>query len=322
MRNKKTILIVILVISCLFTLVAVRDLIIKTALAGTVSGITGARVSIAGFSLSVLRSSVRLSGFKMYNPQGFERGILADLPRINVDYDLFPLFKGKLHLRMVDIELKELGLEKNQEGKLNVDSLKVVKERAGHKSGSQEKPSKPVAMEIDRLNLSMARIVFKDYSSGGEPSVQVYDINLKKSYKDIKSAQQLAALILSEPMKHAGIKGAEIYGLAALTGVGFIPIALAATFGGKGSVEQDFETDTGRLYDVSLEVLKRIGRVSKEDKPAGLIEAQVNKADITVRLKQVSGSASRITVSARKQFLPKREIAGGVLLQISEQLKK
>jgi hypothetical protein len=151
--------------------------------------------------------------------------------------------------------------------------------------------------------------------------VQVYDINLKKSYKNITSAQQMAALILSEPMKQAGIKGAAIYGVAALTGVGFIPVVVAATLSDKDSAQQDMNVAIARLYDTSLSVLTRIGKVSKEDKAAGIISGQVGGASVTIKLKSLSAGKTKIAISAKKYMLPKPEIASGVLYQISEQLK-
>jgi hypothetical protein len=272
-----------------------------------------------GFSLGLIRQSVRINGFRMYNPKGFSPDLLVDLPKVSVDYDIPALLTGKFHFRLVDIELKEIGLEKNKEGKLNVDALKVAKTET--KGAQAKKPAKPLAIQVDVLNLNIGRIVSRDYSAGKEPVVQVYDINLKKSYKNITSAQQMAALILSEPMKQAGLKGAAIFGVAALTGVGFIPVVVAATLSDKDSAQQDMNVAIARLYDTSLSVLTRIGKVSKEDKAAGIISGQVGGASVTIKLKSLSAGKTKIAISAKKYMLPKPEIASGVLYQISEQLK-
>jgi hypothetical protein len=167
----------------------------------------------------------------------------------------------------------------------------------------------------------MGKLVMRDYTAGPEPSVRAYDINFKKSYKDITSAQQLAALILAEPMKQAGIKGAGIYGVALLTGVGIIPVAVVATFAGKDSVEQELKVPLGKLYETALQVLQGMGTVIGEKKSEGVITANVQGADVTVNLKEVSASSTKITVSARKYMLPKQETANGVLYQITEKLK-
>ena len=317
---KKTSVIIALIIIVIFAIGIAKDQIIRSVITIVATEVTGAPVHIDGFSLGVFNQSVRITGFKMYNPRGFSRGILIDLPKIVVNYDVPSILKRKLHLLRAEIQLKEIGLEKNKEGKLNVDSLKMVQQNQP-KEAQEKKPGKPLPMQIDLLNLEIGRIVSKDYSVGEEPAIQVYDINLRKSYKNINSAQQLAALILSEPMKQAGIKGEGIYGAALLTGVGVVPVAIIATFAGKDSVQQNFDVAIDKLYSISLEVVKGIGKVSKEDKAAGIIAAEVNGANIKVALKQVSAKATQVTISARKYMMPKPETASGVFYRIAERLK-
>lgn len=310
---------VILVIFCIaiFSVGIIKDQIIKSAITVIATQITGAPVHIDGFSLGIFNQSVRISGFKMYNPKGFSKAILVDLPEINVRYDLGALLKKRLYLVSVAIEIKEIGLEKNKEGKLNVDELKVVKQGGKHKN----KPSEQMPMQINVLTLSMGRIVSKDYTVAGELVVKVYDINMRKSYKNITSAQQLAALILAEPMKAAGIQGAAIYGAAMLTGVAVLPVAVALTLIGRDSVQQDFIATFDNVFEKTLNVLKRQGKITKEDKIRGIISVTINSVQINVKIIKKAGNKTQVVVSARKYLLPKPEIAGGVLYRISEKLK-
>ena len=314
---KKLFIVLAVVIVSLIAIGVVKDQIIKSVITVAATQITGAPVHIDGFSLGVMSQSVRISGFKMYNPKGFSRGILVDLPKIYVKYDLGALFKQKLHLVNAEVELKEMGLEKNKDGKLNVDELKVAKQE----QKKETKPSKQMAMQIDTLKLGMGKIVVKDYSAGGEPSVKAYDVNLHKNYKNITSAQQLAALILAEPMKSAGIQGAKIYGVAILAGVAILPVAIVGTFVGKDSVTQDFTSSVDKVYEVSLMVLKQKGSISKENKATGVISATVDSASITVKINKKADNKAEVVISARKYLLPKPEIAGGVLYDIAEKLK-
>lgn len=315
---KKIIVILAVVIIGLFLLGIVRDQIIKTTISTVATQITGAKVTINDFSLSIFRQSVRIRGLKLYNPKGFSDGVIIDLPKVSVGYDLPALlFKRKLHLTLLDVDLKELGLEKNKEGKLNVDSLKIAQQ---DKVSEDKKPSKQMPMQMDLVNLQMGRVVSRDYSVGKEPLVQVYDINLKKSYKDITSPQQLAALILTEPMKQAGIKGAAIYGVSALAGVAILPVAVVATFAGRDSVQETMDISIDKLYDISLGVLKHSGNVDKQDKASGVISAVVGGSDVDLKLKQVSAKSTQITISARKFMLPRPEIANGILYQINEEI--
>jgi len=288
-----------------------KDLIIKSVVTKAASSITGAPVHMDRFQLNIVNSTIKISGFKMYNPDGFPEGLLVFCPQIKVIYDRGTLFKQKRHLLLVEIELKEMGLTKNKDGILNVDSLKIVQ---------QPESSPPTPMQIDLLTLSIGKIVYKDYTFGTEPGVRVYDVNRKKSYKGIPTAQQLALLVLAEPMKDAAIKNAQIYGAAMLTGVAALPVVLAATFIGKDSVQQIIDADFEHVYEISLEVMKRMGRITKDDLSGGVIKANINGAMVALILRKSEDNKTEITISARKYLFPKLDIAGGVLYQIADKL--
>jgi len=309
---KKFLIVLAVVILSLAGVAIIKDQVIKSVVTSVASKMTGAPVHMDGLSFSILSSSIRISGFKMYNPAGFPQGILVSCPKIKVIYDLAALLKHQPHFLLVEIELKEMGLTKNKEGKLNVDSLKIVQ---------QPKSSPSVPMKIDVLTLSIGKIVYKDYTAGTEPSVRVYDINRHKSYKSVPTAQQLALLVLAEPMKAAAIKNAQIYGVAMLAGVAVLPVAVAATFVGKDSVQQVIDVSFEHAYKVSLEVAKRMGRITQEDAPNGTIKVNINGAMIALQLRKKADNKTEITISARKYMLPKLDIAGGVLYQVLDKLQ-
>ena len=315
---KKILIVLAIVIVVILAIGIIKDQIVKSVVTVVATQVTGAPVHIDGFSLGVFSQSVRISGFKMYNPEGFSKGILVDVPKINVAYDLKALLKKKIHLVNVEIELKEMGLEKNKEGKLNVDELKVAKQQGEKQKGGS---SGQMPMQIDMFKLGIGKIVSKDYSTAGEPVVKVYDINIKKNYKNITSVQQLAALILVEPMKSAGIQGAKIYGVAMLAGVAVLPVGIAATFAGRDSVQQDFAASFDNVYNVSLAVLNKMGKVTKEDKSGGIIKADINSAQVALKINKKTNNKTGLIISARKYLFPKPEIANGVLYEISEKLK-
>lgn len=314
---KKILIVIAIIIIAILVISAVKNNIIKYVVTVASAQVTGAPVHIGGFSLSIIGQRVAISGFKMYNPKGFPKGILVDLPKINVAYDLKSLLKRKLHLVDVEIQLKEMVLQKNQEGKLNIDELKVSKQ--GKKQ--EDRPSGQMPMQIDTIKLGIGRIIMKDYSAGREPVVKVYDINIHKSYKNITSAQQLAALILAEPMKAAGIQGAKIYGVATLAGTAVLPVAIAAKLTGKDSSQQEFAGSFDNVYAVSLSVLEEMGGITGEDKAGGVISANINSVPVTLRVRKKSDNRSEVSVSARKYLLPRPEIAAGVLYEISQKLK-
>jgi hypothetical protein len=284
-----------------------KNLIIKSVLTSVVSRITGAPVHMDRFQLNILSSTIHISGFKMYNPSGFPEGMLVSCPKIKVIYDRATLFKQKRHFLLVEIELKEMGLTKNKVGKLSVDSLKIAQ---------QSKSSPPIPMQIDLFTLSIGKIIYKDYTIGVEPSVLVYDVNKRINYKGIPVAQQLALLVLAEPMKAAAIKNAEIYGIAVPTGVEALPVAVAATFTGKDSVRQTIDASFEHVYEISLKEVKRIGTIIKHDASSGVIKANINGAMVTLTLRKAADNKTEIKISARTYIFPELDIAAWVLYQI------
>lgn len=314
---KKTLTLTATVLIIILAAGILKDQVIKSVITVVATQVTGAPVHIDGLSLGLFSQRVRISGFKMYNPKGFSRGILVDLPKINVAYDLGGLFNKKIHLSSAEIELREMGIEKNKENQLNVDELKVTKQ--GEKQAA--KPAGRMPMRIDTLKLKIGRIVSKDYSSGKEPVVKVYDVNIDTGYKNITSPEQLAALILSEPMKAAGIAGAKIYGVAMLAGVAVLPVGIVATFAARDSVQKEFSANFDSAYRVILETLKRKGRVTQEDKAGGIIAAEIGSAQVNVKITKKVNNRTEVIISAREFLFPKPEIANGVLYEISKKLK-
>ncbi len=308
---KKFFIVLGIVVISLVCITILKDLIIKSVVTAAASGITGAPVHMDSFSMNIFSSTIHITGFKMYNPSGFPEGMLVSCPKINVIFDRASLFNQKPHFLLVEVELKEMALTKNKQGKLNVDSLKIV---------HPPKSSPPTPMKIDLLNLSIGKIVYKDYTAGTQPSVRVYDVNRHKSYKSIPTAQQLALLVLAEPMKAAAIKNAEIYGVSFVAGVAVLPVAIAATFIGKDSVQQITDAGFEHTYEISLEVVKRMGRITKQDASNGVIKANINGSAVALILRKAAGHKTEITVSARKYMLPELDIAGGILYQIVDKL--
>lgn len=299
-----------------------KNQIIKYAVTRVATKITAAPVHVDSFSLDIFSSTIHITGFKMYNPKGFPEGILVSCPKINIIYDRAALFKRKLHFLIAEIEIKEFVVAINKEGKVNVDSLTVVQEEAG--KGDIPK-SEPIPMQIDLLNLSIGKVVTKDYTKSEEPGVTVYDAEIHKTFKNITSAQQLTILLIREAMVVAGVKGvikhALIYEVATIASVEVLPVVIAVKFLGKSSVKEILDQSFEHMFQVSLEVVTRMGKVTEQNATEGLIKAKINGANVTVRLEKGSEEhKTEITVTSRKYFLPKPDIAGGVLYQITEKM--
>lgn len=315
MKAKKIAVIFIIIALALAILGISKDYLIKSSVVLAASKVMGVKVKIEAFSLGIVRPAVRIKGFRMYNPKGFPDEPLVDISKVSVEYDLPSLLNKKAHLSRVEFDLREMTVVKNKDGRLNVDELAVAKK--------EEKPAEAMPLQIDYLSLSIGRVVYKDFSKGEKPSIEIFEANIKnKAFKNISSAQQLASLVLLEALKPTAIKGAKIYALSSLAGVSvFSPVGAALVLAGKDSAQASFEKSYGQVYESSLEVMNKNVKVQLEDKVAGVIKGEADKVNVTVKIAQIDEKAVRVTVTARKYLLPKPKTASGILYQISQKLK-
>lgn len=319
----KKLKIFIFALAVLLALMFLRDFIIKSVIGTAVTSLTGSPTRVGGLSLSLIKQKIRITNFKMYSPRGFPRDVLVDIPNIYVAYDLDAILNGRLHIRQIDFDLKEVGMVRDSRGKLNVDSLKIIEESRKNGAGKgAKKPEKEMPMRIELANLDIGRIVATDYRGSGSPVVKVYELNIKKSYKNITSLRQLALLVIFEPLKTAGIHGLKLFGVSMLAGPAALPVAAAFTFGGRDYAQESFTVNPQKAYESGLRALKKLGRVKKENETSGAINAVVNGAEVHFRLQRLSETATQVTVSARKLAFPQPETAAGVMYEIAADLKK
>lgn len=301
-----------IVVVFLVSIVLSKNLIIKSVMTTAASHTIGAPVHIDKFQLNIFSSTADISGLKIYNPSGFPDEVMVSCPKIKVIYDFGSFLKRKPHLLLVEVELKEMVLATNKEGKLSVDSLKIAQEPEGQP---------PAPVKIDLFNLSIGRIITKDYTADTSPKVRVHNINRQKSYKGIPTAQQLIFLVLTEPMKSAAIENAAIYGTTLATGFTALPIVVAVKITGKDHVQNVIDLDFKDLYKISFEVMKDKGQITKDDPSGGAIKATIEGARVALMLRRISDGKTEITISARKFMFPQMAIAAGILYQIVNKLQ-
>lgn len=221
---KKVLVVAVIIVVLVITLLAFKDQLIKRAITLYMTRVTGAAVTIDDFSLSLIKQSIRIQGFKLYNPEGFGQGVLLDIPEVRADYDLALLLRKKVHLYLLLINLKEARIFRNKDGRLNVDSLKVArKEETPAGAGTEKK-----MLQVDTFLLSLGKVVYEDSTKPKGLDLQVFNINIKnKTYRNITSARHLVVLVLIESMKGTAVKDAVIYGVGSLLGAGLLPVGVA-----------------------------------------------------------------------------------------------
>ena len=194
--------------------VFLREPIAKFILVSAVQKTTGVSIEIQELHLALLKGIVKIKGLKLMNPKEFPEKYLAEIPELYFDVDPGSLLQGKIHLEKMILNLDQLTLLRNQQGELNLSSLKPV---SGDSKGKQEKPPsekspKERAFQLDYLRLSIGKVYYRDYRVGNPPPSREYSIEIKGAeYRDIQDPGDLVRHIVSQALAKTALN--ELGGL-------------------------------------------------------------------------------------------------------------
>ncbi len=82
------------------------------------------------------------------------------------------------------------------------------------------------------------------------------------------------------------------------------------------TVEGLTEADTVMVWDSAIEVLSIMGLIEEENEDGGMILSSVSGAKITVTIITLSPTTTKVTVKARKAYLPRISLAQDVFVKI------
>jgi hypothetical protein len=304
------------VLATIVLLWVAQQVLVKPVIEAVATEVIGARVTLGSFSLNILTHKIRITDLQIYNEQGFSPNVFFNASEILVDVDLPEAMKGKLHFPLVVFSLDKMIVFKNAQGKLNVNELKIVQEKLHEK-----KKEPPPNFKIDVLKLNMEQVIVED-DSKTPPVITAYDLNLKdKTIRNIDGVPKLVGSVMFEALKPTALQGAGLYAATALLGVGFLPGLAIGVAIAKDDATAELPDSYDQVYQQSLQLVQRLGKVKKTDASAGQILAKVYDCDITIGVQKEGWGRSKIIIKARKYFLAKPEVAAGLLYQLKEELK-
>ncbi|MBF0217537.1 MAG: hypothetical protein HQL30_11150 [Candidatus Omnitrophica bacterium] len=212
---KKFFTIVFVLVVVTFALAFAKDFIIKSSVESAVRVVTGLSLEIQKMKVGIVNTLVSIEDLRLYNPSGYQDRVMLDMPEIYVDYDLGSILKGTIHLYQVRLDLREFVVVKNKDGKLNLDSLNVVKDK-----GKAQKPenTKKTQFQIDEFQLKIGKVTYKDYSKGGKPAVQEFNIELNEKFTNINDPAKLMSLIVVRALVNTSIAQLSNFDLGTLKG--------------------------------------------------------------------------------------------------------
>ena len=180
----------------LIAIVIAKNIIAKSAITAGVKAITGLRLNMESMSVGIFRTFIDINNLKLYNPPEFPEKLMVDMPEIYVDYDLGAFLKKRVHLEELKLNLKELIVVNNEQGKLNLNTLKVVKAKEAQRPPQEAEKVKMPEIQIDRLDLKIGKVIYKDYSSASPPTVKEFNVNIDEHYENITDPSSLVNLIV------------------------------------------------------------------------------------------------------------------------------
>jgi len=219
---KKLLTFVAVIFLILVGLLFAKNIIAKVAIEKGVQAVTGLELKMSKFDFSLLKTHVGINELQLFNPPEYSDRVMLDMPEIFVNYNLSDLFKGKVHVEDFRLHLKEFVIVKNADGELNIDALKPVQEqKKEEKVAEEEEPKekgKAPEIQIDNLELRIEKVIYKDYSKGGEPRVKEFNINLNESYSDITDLDAIISLIIVKTMMNTTIGSLANFDVGGLQG--------------------------------------------------------------------------------------------------------
>ena len=177
-----------------------KDTVIKASAENIVKLATGLGLEMRSLKTSLTGSFVDIQGLRVLNPKQFEDRSMLTMPEIYVRYDLPAILGGKAHLNEVRIDLEEFQVVKGKDGSLNLDSLKAIQNQK--KEAQTGEKSKPAPIQIDVLQLKIGKVVYKDYSRGGSPSVDEFNIDLNERFTNVTDLNSLTSIIVVKALMH------------------------------------------------------------------------------------------------------------------------
>jgi hypothetical protein len=196
---------VVLVVILLLSL----DTVLRLYLEYQIHAQTGMETKIGKFTLGLVRPTVTIQDFKLFNPPDFGGTPFLDIREIHAEYDPQALSKREFHLALLRFNLDELNIVKNEAGKTNLFSIAgaVSVKRTGAKTKADFTRQTGLKFTgIDVLNVSIGTLKFVDLQDQRRNCEQ--NIGLTNCVmKNVKSPADLTGLALL-----VALRGGDVFG--------------------------------------------------------------------------------------------------------------
>ena len=145
------ILLMVLVVAAILS----KDAIVKQIVQSRFRSATGMDATIGKMDIGLLTPTIAIEDIKIYNPPGFGGSLFLSLPEIYVDYDRDALRARKLHLNLVRINLAEMDIIQDRNGRTNIQS---IGEKTQAAAAAKKQSSALTFTGLDTLNVTLQKL--------------------------------------------------------------------------------------------------------------------------------------------------------------------
>ena len=178
-------------VACLLVVLLAQDFVLCAFFENKISRMTGFKAKIGDFHYQY-PGALHIQGLRLYNPPGFENPLFAECSRIYIIFNM-PEFLRRERLKIydMDINLREIHLEKTPVGVSNIGLLKPF--AAGQKAGRRSLP-----FELDRITLTLRNIDFQDRGAPDSRKMASPVRIEREEYGPVDDPDSIFALIASK----------------------------------------------------------------------------------------------------------------------------
>ena len=184
---------------------------IKQLLSFSLSYTLGADVYIRDVKMDFKNTGFEVQGIEIGNPYAFPRERMVDIPLLIVSVDVASIPKGKLHLKTVGFNLRELQVMNVPQKGLNVLALKplqrakeVEDEPAFPQTRNRREDRDDALFSIDELIFSIGDIAYRDMNSGATRENLFHAGIRGATYYDVRGTDDIVVIVATEALKKMG----------------------------------------------------------------------------------------------------------------------
>ena len=132
--------------------------------------------------------------------------------------------------------------------------------------------------------------------------------------KPLRIGKNLLALVVLVPL------------LFAMSGCIYLVVGGIGAMGGyivsPDTVEGITDNDIAYVWDTAIETISVMGLINESEEASGMILASIHGAKITITIISLSVSTTKMSVKARKSFLPRISLAQDVFVKIMNRVAR